>query len=173
MAVEQEALRDWHRLFGLLLMTSLQIRRSPSMWSAPNMVEFGSSAYQRRSEHTSRLLGRLFHKLRGEGFTMSFTMEDFNRLYVTKYFKEFTPAERREALKGMNPEERREALETLTPEERRTLLHSLLQEERHTVLQSLPVQELLTMLSAEQVEQLREQLRGGGMPQPRKSRRKK
>ena len=47
--------------------------------AAPELVEFGSSAYQRRSEETSRLLGQLFMRLRGEGFAMSFTMEDFNR----------------------------------------------------------------------------------------------
>src|SRR5271168_2332742 len=42
--------------------------------AAPNLVEFGGSTYQRRSEQTSRFLGQLFEKLRGEGFAVSFTM---------------------------------------------------------------------------------------------------
>jgi hypothetical protein len=117
--------------------------------AAPNLVDFGGSAYQRRSEQTSRLLGQLFEKLRGEGFAVSFTMEDFNRQYVKEHFKNLTPAERREALESLAPEERR------------------------TVLQSLPVEELLTFLSAEQVQQLRDQLLGGRAPQPRKPRRKR
>src|SRR5215471_18209201 len=36
--------------------------------AAPELVQFGGGAYQRRSEQTSRLLGQLFEKLRGEGF---------------------------------------------------------------------------------------------------------
>jgi hypothetical protein len=117
--------------------------------AAPNLVEFGGSVYQRRSEQTSRLLGQLFEKLRGEGFAVSFTMEDFNRQYVKEHFKKLTPAERREALESLAPDERR------------------------AVLQALPVEELLTLLSAEQVQQLRDQLLGGPAPQPHKSRRKR
>src|SRR3954447_8521533 len=55
--------------------------------AAPELVEFGRGAYRRRSEQTSRLLGQLFERLRGEGFEMSFTMEDFNRQYVKEHFK--------------------------------------------------------------------------------------
>jgi hypothetical protein len=117
--------------------------------AAPNLVEFGGSAYQRRSQQTSRLLGQLFEKLRGEGFAVSFTMEDFNRQYVLEHFEKLTPAERRKAL------------ESLTPDEQRT------------VLQALPGEELLTLLSAEQVQPLRDQLLGSHAPQPRKSRRKR
>ena len=129
--------------------------------AAPNLVDFGGSAYQRRSQQTSRLLGQLFEKLRGEGFAVSFTMEDFNRQYVKEHFRKLTPAERREALDSLTPPERREVLDSLTPEERRV------------ALQSLPVEDLLTFLSAEQVQQLRDQLLGGRAPQPPKPRRKR
>jgi hypothetical protein len=40
--------------------------------AAPDLVEFGGGAYRQRSEQTSRLLGQLFERLRGEGFAMSF-----------------------------------------------------------------------------------------------------
>ena len=66
--------------------------------AAPNLVDFGGSAYQRRSEQTSRLLGQLFEKLRGEGFAVSFTMEDFNRQYTKEHFAQLTSEEQREAL---------------------------------------------------------------------------
>jgi hypothetical protein len=86
--------------------------------AAPELVEFGGRAYQRRSEQTSRLLGQLFEKLRREGFTMSFTMEDFNRQYIKEHFAQLTPEERKEALQKLPPEERMEVLEALPPEER-------------------------------------------------------
>jgi hypothetical protein len=117
--------------------------------ASPELVDFGRGAYRRRSENTSALLGQLFEKLQGEGFAMSFTMEDFQRQYAKEHFKKLTPAERREALESLAPEERRE------------------------VLQSLPVGELLAFLSAEQVQQLRDQLGGGHPTRPRKPRRKK
>jgi hypothetical protein len=105
--------------------------------AAPKLLEFGKSAYRRRSEQTSRLLGQLFDKLRGEGFAVSFTMEDFNRQYVMEHFQKLTPAERRK------------------------------------VLQSLPAEELLTFLSADQVRELRDQLLANRATPPRKSKRKR
>ena len=64
--------------------------------ASPELVGFGGSAYRRRSEQTSRLLGQLFERLRGEGFAMSFTMEDFKRQYIKEHFAQLTPEERRE-----------------------------------------------------------------------------
>ena len=113
--------------------------------AAPNLVDFGGSAYQRRSEQTSRLLGQLFEKLRGEGFAVSFTMEDFNRQYIKEHFAQLTPEEQREALQALPPQKRKE------------------------VLQALRVEELVTFLSTEQVQQLRDQLLSSRAPQPRKS----
>src|SRR5437764_12765525 len=104
--------------------------------AAPDLVEFGGSAYRRRSEQTSRLLGHLFARLQGEGFAMSFTMEDFNRQYIKQHFARLTP------------EERREVLQSLPAEERREVLQSLPAEEQQEVLQALPPEWRLAALSA-------------------------
>jgi hypothetical protein len=117
--------------------------------ASPDLVDYGRGAYRRRSENTSALLGQLFERLQGEGFAMSFTMEDFQRQYAKEHFKKLTPAERRDALESLAPDERRQ------------------------VLQSLPVDELLTFLSAEQIQQLRDQFSAGGSARPRKPRRQK
>src|SRR5262249_12737757 len=114
--------------------------------ASSELVEFGGGAYHPRSNNTSALLGELFQEFLKEGFTMSFTMEDFQRQYAKKYFPRLTP------------EERREALELLPLEERRK------------VLQALPAKELLSLLSPEQIHQLRDQLTEN---KPRRSRRKK
>ena len=90
--------------------------------AAPNLVEFGGSAYRRRSDQTSRLLGQLFERLRGEGFEMSFTMEDFNRQYIKEHFPQLTPEEREEVLRTLSPEER---LASLSPEQIREYLARL------------------------------------------------
>jgi hypothetical protein len=117
--------------------------------AAPELVEFGRDAYRRRSEQTSRLLGQLFERLRGEGFAVSFTMEDFNRQFAKEHFKKLTPEERREALESLPPEERRQVLQSLAPEER------------------------LAGLSAEQIRQYLDQLTTQRSAGARKPRRKK
>ncbi len=117
--------------------------------ASPELVAFGGGAYRRRSPQTSRLLGQLFERLRGEGFAVTFTMEDFNRQYVKEHFARLTPEERREALESLPPQERRE------------------------VLRSLPADELLAVLSAEQIRQHLEQRSAGRPAQPRKPRRKR
>ena len=61
--------------------------------ASPDLVDFGGGAYRRRSAQTSRLLGQLFERLRGEGFAVSFTMEDFNRQYIKEHFPRLTPEE--------------------------------------------------------------------------------
>src|SRR5436190_9228051 len=68
--------------------------------ASPELVGFGQSAYRRRSAETSLLLGQLFERLRGEGFTMTFTMEDFKRQYIKEHFAQLTPQEQREVLEG-------------------------------------------------------------------------
>jgi hypothetical protein len=117
--------------------------------ASPELVDFGRGAYRRRSENTSAVLGQLFERLRGEGFAVSYTMEDFRRDYVKEHFPQLTPEEQREALERLSPDDRRK------------------------VLQSLPVQELLTFLSSEQIQQLRDQLIAGRPTKPRKMRRQK
>ncbi len=86
--------------------------------ASPELLGFARGAYRQRSEQTSRVLGQLFEALRGEGFTVSYTMEDFERDYFRKHFKKMTHEERREALQSLPPEERREVVESLPPEER-------------------------------------------------------
>jgi hypothetical protein len=153
--------------------------------ASPDLVGFGQGAYQRRSEQTSRVLGQLYEKLREEGFTMSFTMEDFNRQYVKEHFPRLAPEERREVLKSLPVDERREVLKSLPPDQRRELLQSLPQDERQEilrslppdqrreVLQSLPPEEILAALSAEQIRQYLDRLPAARPAEPRKPRRKK
>jgi hypothetical protein len=117
--------------------------------ASPELVAFGQSAYQRRSEETSLLLRQLFERLREEDFAMSYTMEDFKRDYIKEHFAQLTPEEQREALERLSPEDRRELLQALPPEER------------------------LAGLSEEQVRQLLERLAAGRPGQPRKPRRKR
>jgi hypothetical protein len=117
--------------------------------ASPQLVGFGGSAYQQRSEQTSRLLRQLFERFQGEGLAMPFTMEDFNRQFTKEHFAQLTPEEQREALDRLSPEQRRELFQALTPEER------------------------LVGLSEEQVRQLLGRLGAGRKAQPRKTRRKK
>src|SRR5947209_3308085 len=98
MAVGREGLRDWHRLFGLLLTDFFS--------GSPFVVEVERD-----------LLGQLFERLQGEGFAMSFTMEDFQRQYAKEHFNKLTPAERREALESLPADQRREVLRSLPAEE--------------------------------------------------------
>ena len=141
--------------------------------AAPNLVDFGGSAYQRRSEQTSRLLNLLFEKLQGEGFAMSFTMEDFNHWYTKEFFAKLTPEEQREALQSLPLEKRKEVLQALLPKERKEVLQALPPEER---MAGLPPEQRLAGLSAEQIEQVRQyldRLTAGPNAAPRKPRRKK
>ena len=135
--------------------------------ATPELVGFGGNAYQRRSKVTSELLRQLFEKFRGEGFAMSYTMEDFRRQVVKDNFAALTPEEQREVLERLTPEQRREILQSLPAEER---LAGLPAEER---LAGLPAEERLAGLSAEQIRQLLDQLTGGRPTEPRKPRRKK
>lgn len=150
MAIEREVLRDWHRLFGLLLTDFFS--------ASPELVSFGRSAYRQRSANTSALLGQLFDQLHEEGFAMSFTMEDFQRQYAKEHFAQLTPAEQREALERLSPEHRREVLQSLPPEER---------------LAGLPLEQRLAGLSAEQIRQYLEQLTARGPAAQRKPPRKR
>jgi len=115
----------------------------------PELVGFGQTAYERRSQNTSLVLGQLFERLRGEGFTMSFTIEDFKRQLTKEHFKDLSPKEQREALRSLPPEKRRELLE------------------------SWLLEEGLAGLSPEQIRQYLDQSASGRSAAPRKPRRKK
>ena len=153
--------------------------------ASPELIGFGRSAYRQHSEDTSQLLGQLFERLEGEGFTMSYTMEDFRRDYVKSHFARLTPEERREVLQSLSPEEQGEALERLSPDrlrqvlqaleaqEWRKVLRSLPPEERREVVQTLPPDELLAAFSEEQIRAYLDQLTAGRPARPRKPRRKR
>jgi hypothetical protein len=74
--------------------------------ASPELIDFASGAYQRRSEDTSGLLWQLAQRLRREGFAVSYTMQDFRRDFVKEHFPELTPEEREEVLQSLPPEER-------------------------------------------------------------------
>lgn len=79
--------------------------------ASAELVGYGSETYRKRSEDTSLLLGQLFQGFEGEeGFSMSFTMEDFKRQYIEEHFAELTPKERRKILDALPPKERLEGL---------------------------------------------------------------
>ncbi|HZY84685.1 MAG TPA: hypothetical protein VFE78_07630 [Gemmataceae bacterium] len=135
--------------------------------ASPELVDYGGSAYRQRSEKTSLLLGQLFERFAGEGFTMSYTMEDFLRDYTKEHFAKLTPQEQREALERLSPERRREVLGALPAEER---LAGLPPAER---LAGLPAEERLAGLPAEQIRQYLDRLTAARPAEPRKRRRKK
>jgi hypothetical protein len=129
--------------------------------ASPELVDFAKEAYQQRSGDTSGLLGQLFERFEGEGFAVSYTMEDFRRDYAKEHFPRLTPQEQREVLQRLPAERRREILESLPPEERRV------------ILESLPLEERLAGLSDEAIRQYLEQRAARRPTQPRKPRRKK
>jgi hypothetical protein len=117
--------------------------------ASPELVGFGRGKYRPRSGQTSLLLGQLFERFKGEGFAMSYTMEDFNRDYIKSHFALLTPAERKEALESLPPAERQDVLQSLPPEER------------------------LAGLSVEQIQRHLEQLTANRPAKSRKPRRKR
>jgi hypothetical protein len=74
--------------------------------AAPDLVEFGSGAYQRRSENTSLLLAQLLEGFQREGLLMTFTMDDFKHQYIKEHFPQLTAEEQQELLKSLPPEKR-------------------------------------------------------------------
>jgi hypothetical protein len=90
--------------------------------AAPDLVEFGRSAYRQRSEETSLLLRQLFESFREEDLAMSYTMRDFKRDFFTKHFAQLTPEEQEEVLQGLPLEQR---LAGLSAEQMRQYLDRL------------------------------------------------
>ncbi len=160
--------------------------------NSPELVGFGRSNYRQRSEATSRLLGQLLEKLQGDGFAMSYTMEDFKREYLEEHFPQLTPEKRQEILEALTPDDCREMLLARIMEKyreeglvisdtmedfRRDYIKEhfpqLTPEEQRKVLQALPPEVRLAGLSAEQVRQYLEQLTARRPAETRKSRRKR
>lgn len=135
--------------------------------ASSELLQFGRSSYQQRSERTSNLLNLLLTGYGGEGGLMAYTFEDFVRDYAKKHFKDLTPQERREALALLPPEERREFIQMIPPEER---LADLPPKER---LAGLSPEERLADLSPEEARRLLERIAAGPQPAPPRKRRRK
>jgi hypothetical protein len=164
--------------------------------AAPELVEFGRTAYRRHSKQTSLLLGQLFKKIREEGLAM-YTMEDFLHDYVKEHFPRLTRQEQREALERLSPQDLGEVLESLPPEKTSLLLVQLFDkmreeglamymmedflrdffkerfarltpQEQAEVMQSVPPEARLAGLSEAQVRQLLDQLAAGRASHPSK-----
>lgn len=130
------------------------------------------AGFQQRSATTILLLGLLFERFQGEGFAMSFTMEDFKREFIKEHFAKLTPEEQREVLQSLPPKEQAAALKWLPPERLREVLHLLKEQDRRKVLESLPLEERLAGLSAEQIRDYLDQLTAGRPAKPRKPKKK-
>ena len=78
--------------------------------ASPDLVGFAGGTYRRRSEDTSSLLKQLFERLKSEGVTMSYTMQDFRRDFMKEHLPKLTPKERAEVLQALPPQELLEAL---------------------------------------------------------------
>jgi len=86
--------------------------------ASPDLVGFGRGAYRRHSENTSELLGQLFEQFKGEGFAMSYTMEDFKRDTNRKHFLKLPLKEQQEIVQSLPPKVQKELLQALPLEER-------------------------------------------------------
>ena len=126
--------------------------------ASPELIGFGSGAYERRSKNTSGLLGQLFERLQGEGFSMSFTMEDFQRQYIKDHYANLSPEEQRALLESLSPEQQQEVLQSLPTAKR---------------LAGLPAAERLAGLTAEQIQQYLDQLTARRPTERRKQRKHK
>ncbi len=80
--------------------------------ASPELVNFGRSAFRRRSVTTSLVLEQLLEELGEEGLAM-YTMEDFKRDYMKKNVPRLTPEEQREVLEMLPPEQRLQIREYL------------------------------------------------------------
>jgi hypothetical protein len=123
--------------------------------ASAELVHFGGTAYERRSEDTSRLLDQLFGRLRGEGLAVAYTMRDFRRDYIKEHLPELPLEECEEVLRALPAEKR---LAGLAPEER---------------LAGLAPEERLAGLSAEQIRAYLDREAAGPKIRSRPPRRKK
>ena len=83
--------------------------------ASPELVGFGRSAYQRRRENTSGVLGQLFDALSRGGFGDVVYDGGFPAAVRPGRFRGLTPEEQREALERLPPRRRQELLERCRP----------------------------------------------------------
>jgi hypothetical protein len=129
--------------------------------AAPELLAFAQRVYRQRSDNTSLVLGKLFDRLKEEGFTMSYTMQDFTRDYLREKFGQMSSEDRKQFLRCLPADEQAELLQSLPPENRRR------------VLRALPPEERLSGLSPQEVRRYLDQLIADRPSRPRKPRRKK
>jgi hypothetical protein len=72
----------------------------------PELVAFAQGVYRPLSDQTSLVLGKLFDRLEEEGFTMSYTMQDFTRDYLREKLEQLSSKDRKQLLRSLPPEER-------------------------------------------------------------------
>jgi hypothetical protein len=78
--------------------------------AVPELVRYGASHCQQRSDRTSTLVDQLFLGYVREGLHMPYTLEDFRRDYLKEHLKELTTEER---LAGLSAEEIKRYLKRL------------------------------------------------------------
>ena len=129
-------MRDWHRLFGLLLGQLFEGLRREGMAMSFTM----------------------------EDFRRQYIRDHFRQLAAEEQrsaLERLSPESRRALLQSLPAEAFREVLQSLPAEEHREVLQSLSAEERQEVLQLLPPEERMAGLSAEQIRQYLDRLTAG------------
>lgn len=104
-------------------------------------VSYAAQHYQRHSPNTSSVLEDLFQGYEHEGAVMPYTMQDFQRDYARKHFKDFSTEEQCDIL-----------LNVLSPSQRRKLFASFIVGEGRELLK-----EILEALPREEIEKLLKQ----------------
>jgi hypothetical protein len=145
----------------------------------PELLAFAQGVYRPVSDQTTLVLGKLFDRFEEEGFTMSYTMQDFTRDYLREKLEQLSSKDRKQLLRSLTPEHRREILQAASPEERREILEASSPEERlaglppEERLAGLAPEERLAGLSPQQIRRYLDQLSPGRPSKPRKPQRKK
>jgi hypothetical protein len=114
--------------------------------ASQELVDFGRGAYRPHSPEASGVLWDLLKSYEREGMVMAFTMADFRREFVKKYFPQLSPEEQEDVLQALPPETR---------------------------IAGVPLADHLAGLSEEQLRQLLDQVAAKRTAQLRKPRRKK
>ena len=81
--------------------------------ASAEQLEYGKAHFRRRSANTSSLIEELLEGYQVEGIAMPYSMENFQRDYAKKHFKDLTPQERLEAVQGLPREEQEKFLQDL------------------------------------------------------------
>jgi hypothetical protein len=91
-------------------------------------VRYGRQHSRQRSSNTSSLILELLEAYQEEGIVMPYTMENFQRDYAKKYFKDLTDEEQWEAIRSLPPKKKREWIQNLLAELTRDEVEKMLRE---------------------------------------------